>query len=371
MHSINGHEDGRQVQLYDEATGGDIPGRLEYYHKDHLGNVRLTFSDINQDGAISVGRIYDPNNEIVLEKHYYPFGLDMTGAWFATVAPDNAYRYNGKELDEATGHYFYGARMYDPAIARFTGVDPIADQFAWVSPYNYAENEPIRHIDLHGLQKALPSELVDIGNRIESRVQSFFDYMAPSKETQLFLKGAKNTSLGIGATIGGAYLSGSSGGLAAYAGGTVMTMGLTEASIGLGQMVDAAFGSGDENSILHKSTSGFGLLAYSQDSEYAPLLDVTGEVLPSLMTGGLTGASGLDDLMGGVGQLRNLQLLKGSFSIFQANDANGDLRGLVSEARKVISNPKAPSASPSQQTLTESEISDIENFINKLPDGKL
>jgi hypothetical protein len=36
-------------------------------------------------------------------------------------------------------------------------VDPIADQFAWVSVYNYAENEPIRHIDLHGLQKALPT----------------------------------------------------------------------------------------------------------------------------------------------------------------------------------------------------------------------
>lgn len=40
-----------------------------------------------------------------------------------------------------------------PAIGRFTGVDPIADQFAWVSPFNYAENSPIAHIDLHGLQK--------------------------------------------------------------------------------------------------------------------------------------------------------------------------------------------------------------------------
>jgi len=35
-------------------------------------------------------------------------------------------------------------------------VDPIADQFAWVSTYNYAENEPVRHIDLHGLQKYDP-----------------------------------------------------------------------------------------------------------------------------------------------------------------------------------------------------------------------
>ena len=74
--------------------GGDVLSRLEYYHKDHLGNVRLTFSDLNQDGAITVGSIYDPTNEIVFEKHYYPFGLEMTGTWFATVAPDIAYRYS-------------------------------------------------------------------------------------------------------------------------------------------------------------------------------------------------------------------------------------------------------------------------------------
>ncbi|MGH1437862.1 MAG: RHS repeat-associated core domain-containing protein [Lewinella sp.] len=57
-------------------------------------------------------------------------------------------------MDEATGHYFYGFRMFDPAIARFTGVDPIADKFAWVSPYNYAENSPISNIDLWGLQSS-------------------------------------------------------------------------------------------------------------------------------------------------------------------------------------------------------------------------
>ena len=38
-------------------------------------------------------------------------------------------------------------------MGRFTGVDPISDQFPWVSTYNYAENEPVANIDLHGLQK--------------------------------------------------------------------------------------------------------------------------------------------------------------------------------------------------------------------------
>jgi uncharacterized protein RhaS with RHS repeats len=49
--------------------------------------------------------------------------------------------------------YEYGFRWYDAAIGRFTGVDPIADEFAWVNTYNYAENEPVANIDLHGLQK--------------------------------------------------------------------------------------------------------------------------------------------------------------------------------------------------------------------------
>lgn len=70
----------------------------------------------------------------------------------------NEYMYNGKELNEDLGLNWldYGARYYDPSIGRFTGVDPISDQFPHVTTYNYAENEPIGHIDLHGLQKVKP-----------------------------------------------------------------------------------------------------------------------------------------------------------------------------------------------------------------------
>lgn len=150
--SINATSNGRFVYQYDDITGASSGSRVEYYHNDHLGNIRLAFSDLDGDGAVTVRDIYDPSNEIMQERHYYPFGLTHNGPWYATVAPDNAYRYNGKELDEATGLYEYGFRWYDPSIGRFTGVDPIADQFAWVSVYNYAENKPINAIDLHGLQ---------------------------------------------------------------------------------------------------------------------------------------------------------------------------------------------------------------------------
>ena len=42
--------------------------------------------------------------------------------------------------------------MYDAAVGRFTGVDPLAEKFAELSVYNYAGNSPILNNDLWGLQ---------------------------------------------------------------------------------------------------------------------------------------------------------------------------------------------------------------------------
>ena len=78
----------------------------------------------------------------------------MEGAYLQNAGRENRYLYNGKELDTEFGlnWYHYGARMYDPAVGRFTGVDPIADKFAHITGYNYAENRVPNGIDLHGLQ---------------------------------------------------------------------------------------------------------------------------------------------------------------------------------------------------------------------------
>ena len=45
----------------------------------------------------------------------------------------------------------YGFRFYDPAIARFTTIDPLAEQFPHQSGYVYADNDPIGKIDFMGL----------------------------------------------------------------------------------------------------------------------------------------------------------------------------------------------------------------------------
>jgi RHS repeat-associated protein len=110
----------------------------QYFLKDHLGNTRVTF---NQTG-------------IIQEDSYYPFGMAMAGLSDASgLELPNKYLYNGKEMqdDFGLGWYDYGARFYDAEIGRWHVVDPMAESRIWVSPYNYAQNNPINRIDPDGM----------------------------------------------------------------------------------------------------------------------------------------------------------------------------------------------------------------------------
>lgn len=60
------------------------------------------------------------------------------------------FKFNGKELDNETGMYYYGARYYDPSLSIWMSVDPLAEQFPNFSPYNYTMNNPINMIDPDG-----------------------------------------------------------------------------------------------------------------------------------------------------------------------------------------------------------------------------
>ncbi|AZA51541.1 RHS repeat-associated core domain-containing protein [Chryseobacterium sp. G0201] len=58
-------------------------------------------------------------------------------------------KYNGKELQE-TGMYSYGWREYMPDIARWNGIDQLAENYFSTSPYAYVLNNPINMFDPDG-----------------------------------------------------------------------------------------------------------------------------------------------------------------------------------------------------------------------------
>jgi RHS repeat-associated protein len=146
------HEEGRKQYRNDDYEQDPKPHAMQYQITDHLGNLAVLFSDANDDGHItSEKETSDPDEIEVLQRHfYYPFGMDMDGTWLRVKPYEDRYRYNHKELTKGLGWYAYGARYYDAAVGRFTGVDPLAVDFAAWSTYSYTFNNPIRFIDPDG-----------------------------------------------------------------------------------------------------------------------------------------------------------------------------------------------------------------------------
>jgi RHS repeat-associated protein len=130
-----------------------------FNYTDHLGNIRLSYT---KDPATNVLTILEENN-------YYPFGLkhrnyNMTKKTYeklestggVVITPTNQtvydYKYNGKEWQDELGLdvYDYGARVYDPAAPRFWQIDPHAETYFSLSPYNYVAGNPVSFTDPDG-----------------------------------------------------------------------------------------------------------------------------------------------------------------------------------------------------------------------------
>ncbi|WP_417872028.1 DUF6443 domain-containing protein [Winogradskyella sp.] len=131
-----------------------------YQYKDHLGNVRLSYTDSNNDGIIT------PSTEIIEESNYYPFGLKHKGYNGNISSIGNSvaqkFGFGGKELNQELGLEWmdFGARNYDAALGRWMSLDPLAEKMRSYSPFNYAFNNPIFFIDPDGMAPKGPGDPV-------------------------------------------------------------------------------------------------------------------------------------------------------------------------------------------------------------------
>ncbi|MBU1901877.1 hypothetical protein KKG82_05965 [Patescibacteria group bacterium] len=130
-------------------------GEKFYEITDHLGNVRVVFSDHKQMETPG-GTFSHYSLDIASIADYYPFGSIMPGRNFN--AGDYRYGFQGQEKDDeissiSGAHLNFKYRMYDARIARFFAVDPLAAKFPWNSTYAFSENRVIDGIELEGLER--------------------------------------------------------------------------------------------------------------------------------------------------------------------------------------------------------------------------
>ena len=104
-----------------------------FYHSDHLGST----SYITDDKAnITQYDAYLPYGELLVDEH--------------SSSEDLPYKFNGKQFDDETGLYYYGARYMNPMASIWYGVDPLAEKYKSIGAYVYCSANPIRLIDSDG-----------------------------------------------------------------------------------------------------------------------------------------------------------------------------------------------------------------------------
>ncbi|WP_253685063.1 MULTISPECIES: RHS repeat domain-containing protein [unclassified Treponema] len=131
-----------------------------YYHSDHLGSAQFV---TDWKGKQYEHIEYTPYGELWVEE--VAAGLDKL-----------PFRFTGKELDEETGLYYYGARYLDPKYSRWLSGDPAVSDYIPKAPiddeakkhnenlpglggvyntvnlhvYHYAGNNPVKYTDPDG-----------------------------------------------------------------------------------------------------------------------------------------------------------------------------------------------------------------------------
>ena len=120
------------------ADNSGEPEETFYYHSDHLGSTSY-ITDGN--GNITQYDAYLPYGELLVDEH--------------SSSEEMPYKFNGKELDEETGLYYYGARYMNPITSIWYGVDPLTEEYAEISGYVYCHSNPIIRTDVDGLYDTL------------------------------------------------------------------------------------------------------------------------------------------------------------------------------------------------------------------------
>jgi len=129
--------------------GGTPPGPsfpVYFVHTDHLGSTTMLTcykrptAENCPDGAVAEYFRYDAYGTT---KAYKADGSAVTSGQELTKL-----LYTGQRFESDSSLYYYGARFYDPRIARFVTEDPVRE---YMNPYAYVAWNPVKFTDPTGM----------------------------------------------------------------------------------------------------------------------------------------------------------------------------------------------------------------------------
>ena len=132
------------------ATSGALTHR--YYVRDYLGSVRA---------------VIDEEGNVLQSTAYYPSGVPLTPN---SLTPQTIKLHTGKDFFDLQGAGWYDnqARYYDCLIPTFKSIDPLAEKYPWLSPYNHCANNPLKFVDRDGKEIYIERRYGFLGLRKET-----------------------------------------------------------------------------------------------------------------------------------------------------------------------------------------------------------
>lgn len=168
---------------------------IRYQYSNHLGSATLET---------------DTDGNVISYEEYHPYGTSS----YRVSKPDSdlslkRYRFSGKEHDDETGFYYFGARYYAAWLGRWTS----SDQAGFVSGpnlYRYCANNPIVFRDPNGMEE-INYNLKDLGldkvkdpkemsSKLRSKGFDFTGFDSAGKERQ---PNAEGRGVGLAKKVGG------------------------------------------------------------------------------------------------------------------------------------------------------------------------
>jgi len=136
-------------------TSSDVPN---FYVKDHLGSIRIVTNE---------------NDEVISAQDFDAWGYLLEGREYES--DESVYKFTGKERDMENLYDYFGARYYDARVGRWGGVDPQSSDYADISPFTYALDNPLRLTDPNGKEidpTGLYIQNEDFYNQLVSEIES-------------------------------------------------------------------------------------------------------------------------------------------------------------------------------------------------------